>query len=470
MADELISREPATGAELWRGAVGNVDAEVGAARAAWAGWAAQPLAVRSETLRRFANAVRQRADAIADTIAREVGKPIWEARTEVEATIARVDIAIRAYGERTAQRRVDAPLGARVAVRHKPHGVVAVISPYPSPLLLPAGRIIPALLAGNAVVLKPSEHAPATAAALIECLHLAGVPGGCARLLIGGATEGKALAEHAGVDAVLFTGSTRVGLTLGRALAATPQKLFAADLGGNNPIVVWDTPDLHTAATLVVQSAFTNAGQHCAAARRLIVDEAMAEPLIALVNTLIGRLIVGAPHDTPAPFMGPVIDEEAADGLTESFLALLMRGGRPIRHLERIGEGGSLLVPALIDVTAMAERPDIELFGPILQVVRVASFDAAIAEANATRYGLSAALISQTPALYDRFWATSRAGVVNWNRPTIGAAASTPIGGTGWSGNNRPGGYYDADHCAYPVTSSEAESARAAIGIGLRDS
>ncbi len=146
-----------------------------------------------------------------------------------------------------------------------------------------------------------------------------------------------------------------------------------------------------------------------------------------------------------------------------------MRGGRPIRHPERLEGPGAFLVPALIDVTAMADRPDIELFGPILQIVRVASFDEAIAEANATRYGLSASLVSQTPALYDRFWATVRAGIVNWNRPTTGAAASTPIGGLGWSGNHRPGGYYDADHCAYPVTSSEAESARAAIGIGLRD-
>lgn len=469
MADELISHEPATGAELWRGPRGDVDAEVATAREGWASWAAQPLAVRSETLRRFANVVRQRAEALADLIGREVGKPLWDARAEVEATIARVDVAIRAYGERTAQRRVDAPLGARIAVRHKPHGVVAVITPYPSPLSLPAARIIPALLAGNAVVLKPSEKAPATARALIDALRAAGVPQACARIVIGGSAEGKALAEHPGIDGVLFAGSSRTGLTLARPLAATPHKLFAADMGGNNPIVVWDSPDLHSAAVLVVQSAFAGAGQHCAAARRLIVDERVADALLGEINKLIGRLIVGAPHDSPAPFMGPVIDNESADGLTESFLALMMRGGRAIRHLERLGDGAPLLVPALIDVTGVAERPDIELFGPILQVVRVASFDEALAEANATRYGLSASLVSQTPALYDRFWATVRAGIVNWNRPTLGAAASTPIGGLGWSGNHRTGGYYDADHCAYPVTSSEADSARASIGVGLRD-
>jgi succinylglutamic semialdehyde dehydrogenase len=469
MADELISREPATGAELWRGSVGDVEAEVAAARGAWAGWAAQSLSNRAETLRRFANVVRQRAEVLADTVARETGKPLWEARGEVEAVIARVDTAIRAYAERTAQRRVDAPLGARLAVRHKPHGVVAVITPYPSPLLLPAARILPALLAGNAVVFKPSEKAPATATLLVECLHAAGLPPASLRLVIGGAAQGKALAAHPHVDAVLFTGSAAVGLPLARAMAARPEVLFATELGGNNPLVVWDTPDLHTAAVLVVQSAFAGAGQHCMAARRLIVEERLAEPLIAAIDLLIGRLIVGAPHDTPVPFMGPVRDEEAADALTEGFLALLMRGGRALRHLQRLDDRLPFLMPALIDMTGVADRPDTELFGPILQVTRVADFDAAIAEANATRFGLAASLVSQTPALYDRFWAGTRAGLVNWNRPTIGAAPSAPTGGTGWSGNHRPGGWYEADNCAYPVTSAEAEAARASIGIGLRD-
>ena len=469
MSDELISREPATGVELWRGRAGDVEAEVAVARAGWGGWAAKPLGVRAETLRRFANVVRQRADQLADTVAREVGKPLWEARAEVEAVIVRVDVAIRGYAERTAQRRVEAPLGARLAVRHKPHGVVAVISPYPSPLLLPANRILPALLAGNAVVFKPSENAPASGVLLAECLHAAGVPPECLRLLIGGAAEGRALADHPGIDALLFTGSSRVGLSLARAMAGRPETLLALELGGNNPIVVWDTPDVHSAAVLVVQSAFAGAGQHCMAARRLIVEQRLAAPLVAAIDVLIGRLIVGAPHDSPAPFMGPVRDNEAADVLTEQFLSLLMRGGRALRHLQRLDDRLPFLMPALIDVTAVADRGDAEIFGPVLQLIRADDFDAAIAEANATRFGLAASLISQTPALYDRFWAGARAGVVNWNRPTIGAAASAPVGGIGWSGNHRPGSWYEADNCAYPVTSNEAEAARASIGIGLRD-
>ena len=469
MADEMLSHEPATGALLWRHPVSDPDHEVGLARAAWAPWAALPLTVRVETLRRFANVVRQRGEPFADLIARETGKPLWEARSEVASVVAKVDISVTAYAERTAQRRIDAPMGSRIALRHKPHGVLAVLGPYNFPAHLPNGHIVPALLAGNAVVFKPSEKTPASGAFLVECYRAAGVPEGCIRLVIGGPAEGQALAAHPGIDGLLFTGSARTGIALNRAFATKPEKILALEMGGNNPIVVWDTPDLHTAAVLVVQSAFTSAGQRCTAARRLIVEDQMAEPLVAMINTIIDRLIVGAPHDDPAPFMGPVIDNEAADQLTESFLALMMRGGRALRHLERPVPDKPFLVPAMIDVTDMADRPDIELFGPILQVIRVEDFDAAIAEANDTRYGLSASLVSQTPALYDRFWSNARAGIVNWNKPTNGAASNAPFGGIGWSGNHRPSAYYAADYCAYPVVSSESDAARASIGIGLRD-
>lgn len=466
---EIVSIEPATGAVLWRRNIGDVDAEVALARASWAAWAARPLTYRIETLRRFANVVRARTDAFTDLIARETGKPLWEARTEVESVIAKVDISVSAYAERTAQRRLDSPMGARMALRHKPHGVLAVLGPYNFPAHLPNGHIVPALLAGNAVVFKPSEKTPAVGAFLVECFHASGVPEGCIRLLIGGPAEGKALAEHADIDGLLFTGSARTGIAINRAFANRPEKILALEMGGNNPIIVWETPDLHTAAVLIVQSAFTSAGQRCTAARRLIIDDRIYDPLMDTLNKLIGRIIVGEPYASPAPFMGPVIDNESADLLTESFLELMMRGGRPIRHLERPIEGRPFLMPALIDVTEMRDRPDIELFGPILQVIRARTFEDAISEANNTRYGLSASLVSQNPALYDQFWANARAGIVNWNKPTNGASSSAPFGGIGWSGNHRPSAYYAADYCAYPVVSSEADQARASIGIGLRD-
>jgi len=466
---EIISTEPATGAVLWRQTSGDADKEVALARASWAAWAAHPLAYRIEALRRFANVVRQKADAFTDLLARETGKPLWEARTEVETVIAKVDISITAFSERTGQRRIDAPMNTRLALRHKPHGVLAVLGPYNFPVHLPNGHIVPALLAGNAVVFKPSEKTPASGAFLVDCFHAAGIPEGCVRLLIGGPDEGKALAAHPDIDGLLFTGSANTGIALNRQFATRPEKILALEMGGNNPIVVWDTPDLYSAAVLVVQSAFTTAGQRCTAARRLIVDEKLYEPLMAELNKLVGRLIIGEPHADPAPFMGPVIDNDSADMLTESFLALLTMGGRPIRHMERPIEGRPFLTPGIIDMTGANEKVDVELFGPILQVYRVNSFEEAIVEANDTRYGLSASLVSQNPKLYDQFWANIRAGIVNWNRPTNGASSAAPFGGVGWSGNHRPSAYYAADYCAYPVVSSESESSRASMGVGLRD-
>jgi len=465
----LTSTEPATGAELWTGEIGNADAEVAKARAAWAAWAAKPLAVRTETLRRFANIARQQKEKFADVIARETGKPLWEAGTEVDAVINKVEISLSAYSERTSQRRVEGDMGTRIALRHKPHGVLAVLGPYNFPAHLPNGHIVPALLAGNAIVFKPSEKTPATGEFLVGLYHTAGVPEDVIRCLIGGPETGKALSSHSGIDGLLFTGSAGVGLALHRQFADTPQKILALEMGGNNPLIVWDTPELHTAAIVAVQSAFLSAGQRCTAARRLIVKDGEHEELLANLCKVADRLIVDAPHAAPAPFMGPVIDNATADRLQEGFLDLIMKGGRPIKHLDRRDETKPFLSPAIIDVTGVKKRPDVELFGPILQVVRVPDFDAALVEANATRYGLSASLVGGSPALYEKFWANIRAGVVNWNKPTNGAPSSAPFGGLGLSGNHRPSAYYAADYCAYPVVSSEVEQARATISVGLAE-
>ena len=468
MTEKLVSTEPATGAEIWTGAIGDAAAEVAAARAAWPEWAAHSVAFRMEAMNRYANVVRAREQDFADLIARETGKPYWEAKTEVGAVINKVEISINAYSERTPMRRLEAAMGNKVAVRHKPHGVLAVLGPYNFPAHLPNGHIVPALIAGNAVVFKPSEKTPATGAMLVDCLVEAGIPEGVIRLLIGGPDEGRALAKQDGVDGLLFTGSARAGMALHRQFAETPHKILALELGGNNPIVVWDAKDIETAATLIVQSAYLSAGQRCTAARRLIVEDGQHEPLVAEITKLIDRIIVDHPHADPQPFMGPVIDDMAAEILQDQWVGLMMKGGKPIRRLERPYEDRPYLTPALIDVTDARDRPDAELFGPVLQLIRVKDFDAAIDEANNTRFGLAASLISKDPALYDRFWANVRAGVINWNKPTNGAPSNAPFGGVGMSGNHRPSAFYAADYCAYPVTSVEADVTRGVISEGLR--
>jgi len=465
----LVSEDPTTGAEVWSGEIGDAAAEVAAARAAFPAWAAHSNSYRIEALRRFANVVRSQEAEFAELIARETGKPLWETRTEVTAVVNKVDISVEAYAERTPQRKMEAALGNRIAVRHKPHGVLGVLGPYNFPAHLPNGHIVPALIAGNAVVFKPSEKTPATGEFLVKCFHEAKIPQGVVRLLVGGPDQGRALAGEPGIDGLLFTGSARAGMALHRQFAETPQKILALELGGNNPLVVWRAKDLQSAAAIVVQSAYLSAGQRCTAARRLIVEDGEEEALLDAVKSLIGRIIVDQPFADPAPFMGPLIDNAAADHVQEQWLNLMMKGGKPICRLDRPAKDLPFLTPALIDVTDIRDRPDEEIFGPVLQVIRVKDFDAAIAESNNTRFGLAASLVGGSPEMYDKFWAGVRAGVINWNKPTNGAPSNAPFGGVGMSGNHRPSAFYAADYCAYPVTSSEADRVRAAISEGLTD-
>ena len=470
MADTtLISYEPATGKELWRGNHSDVAAAVSRARKAWPSWAALPLGNRIETARRFSNEVLKRADDFAHLIARETGKPLWEARTEVEAVMNKVEISVNAYAERTGKKKFDSALQGTAAVRHKPHGVMAVLGPYNFPVHLPNGHIIPAMIAGNTVLFKPSEKTPATGEMLVECFEAAGVPKNVVQLVIGGPQEGKALVAHPGVDGVLFTGSSQAGIAINRKLASNPGKIVALEMGGNNPIVVLDTPKLEDAAALIIQSAFTTAGQRCTAARRLIVKESVYDDLMLELIPMTRKLIVGDPLAEPQPFMGPVIDIDTAEHLSDSFVTFLTAGGKALTPLRQISPDKPFLTPGIIDTTDIPERPDIELFGPILQVIRVPDLDAGIAEANNTRFGLSASLIGGSPDDYGRFWANVRAGIINWNRPTNGASSSAPFGGIGLSGNNRPAAYYAADYCAYPVASNEMEQPRANIGVGLKE-
>lgn len=466
---KLISIEPATGAVLWTGDADDADAAVASARKAWPTWAALPLTKRIEAVRRYANRIRTQSEQLAELIARETGKPIWESRTEVESVIKKIDISMTAYADRTAQRQLPSQPNMRAALRHKPHGVLAVLGPYNFPAHLPNGHIVPALIAGNVVVFKPSEKTPAVGQFLADAFSKSGLPEGVVNIVQGGPETGKQLTANDDIDGVLFTGSAQTGIALNRQFASRPDKILALEMGGNNPIIVWDTDDIHSAAVLVIQSAFLSAGQRCSAASRMIVKDELYDRVVTEVKRIADRLIIDEPFSKPAPFMGPVIDNDVADGLTESFLALMSHGGRPIKHMARPLNERPFLTPGIIDVTDMEERPDIELFGPILQIIRVPDFETAIAEANNTRYGLSAALIGGTAEQYGQYWSNSRAGIVNWNKMTVGASSDAPFGGIGLSGNHRASAYYAADYCAYPVVSMEAEQTRASIGVGLKD-
>jgi succinylglutamic semialdehyde dehydrogenase len=455
----LRSFDPASGALVWEGEVADaaaVDAALERAHAAFPAWAALPVAARVEAVLRYKAVLEARKDAIAEVISRETGKPLWETRTELASMIGKVGLSITAQAERAGEKRQDMPFGAAV-LRHRPHGVMAVLGPFNFPGHLPNGHIVPALLAGNTVVFKPSEMTPATGQAMADAWAEAGLPDGVFQIVHGARATGEALvAGH--IDGLLFTGSAGAGAHFRRIFADRPDVILALELGGNNPLVAWDG-DVDEAASVVVQSSFITTGQRCSCARRLIVpDNDFGTALVDAVAALADRVTIGEWHETPEPWFGPLISAEAAEAAKARFANLVGRGATVIRAFEGVeGRSGAFVTPGILDVTGI-DVPDEEIFAPIVQVTRVPDFDAAIAAANATRFGLSAGLVSADDALWDRFVLESRAGVVNRNRPTTGAAGSMPFGGLGESGNHRPSAYYAADYCAYPVASFEAAS------------
>ena len=451
--------DPATGETVWQGAAATaaeVDAAMRAARRAFPAWADRPRAERRAIAQTYKAVLERRREALANAIVRDSGKPAWEAATEVAAMIGKIDISITAEDERCPERATDTA-AHRAVLRHRPHGVCAVFGPYNFPGHLANGHIVPALLAGNTVVFKPSELTPLSADLMVACWIEAGLPGGVLNLVHGGRETGEALVEHPHLDGLFFTGSARTGKHLARQLAGRPGVILALEMGGNNPLVAWNPADLDGAARVIVQSAFQSAGQRCTCARRLIVPDTDAgRALMSHVAALTDRLDIG-PDADPA-FMGPLITNTAAGAVLQAEDQLRRKGAVSVRRASRLVEGRPWISPAILDVTDATDRPDEEVFGPLLQVVRVADFDAALEEANATRYGLAAGLVSDDPALWATFRRHARAGIVNWNRPLNGASSALPFGGIGDSGNHRPSASYAADYCAYPVASLEAES------------
>lgn len=457
---DFRSVNPATGISVWEGnsaSAQDVDAAVTAAREALKSWSILSFEQRLSAVEAFRAALEANKEDMATLIAQETGKTLWDARGEVTAMLGKVAISAKAHRERTGESSQDLPDGGKAVLRHKPHGVVAVFGPYNFPGHLPNGHIVPALLAGNTVIFKPSELTPAVAGLTVRLWEEARLPAGVLNLVQGEKETGIALANHAGLDGLFFTGSSATGLLLHKQFAGRPEKILALEMGGNNPLIVWDTADVKAAAYTTIQSAFISSGQRCTCARRLIVPEGKAgDAFLDTLAAMTRTITVGAYDDTPEPFMGPMVSLPESEKLVNAEQELIAKGAKALVPLQRLKDDLPFLSPGILDVTAVREREDREFFGPLLQVIRVKDFDAAIAEANNTAYGLAAGLLSDDRSLFEHFARDIRAGIVNWNRQTTGASSAAPFGGIGCSGNHRPSAYYAADYCAYPMATMES--------------
>ncbi|MBI5569018.1 MAG: succinylglutamate-semialdehyde dehydrogenase [Desulfomonile tiedjei] len=454
------STDPATGQVTWDGKTASeseANAAVEAAADAFEPWADLAVSDRLAFLEAFREQLTAHKQSVADAISRETGKPRWEALTEVQSMIGKIGISKEAYNDRCRVVTQDIA-GVTGATRYKPHGVVAVFGPFNLPGHLPNGHIVPALLAGNTVVFKPSRQAPLVAVRMMELWEAVGLPSGVVNMVQGGRETGTALIQHPRIAGLFFTGSVETGRAIHRAWAGRPDKILALEMGGNNPLVVHEVGDVETAVYLTIVSAFITAGQRCTCARRLIVPDGPAgDTFLARLIEMTRTIRVGPCTDVPEPFMGPVISAEAAEKLLDAQGKLVAAGGRILVEMKRVRSIDTLLSPGIVDVTRVRDREDEELFGPFLQVIRVRDFPEAIREANRTAYGLAAGLLSDNKAMYDEFYRRVRAGVINWNQQTTGASGKMPFGGVGASGNHRPSGYFAADYCSYPIASIESD-------------
>lgn len=455
--ERLQSSDPSTGEVIWAGTTAthhDVARAFKSAREAFPSWSRLPFEDRAAILRRYVEELDKLSDLLPQTISREVGKVLWETQAELGAMKGKVELSISSYQKRTGHEISDTAFGQSELV-HRPHGVMAVMGPFNFPGHLPNGHIVPALLAGNTVVFKPSELAPATGELLVRTLEKAGLPPGVLNLVQGGRETGAALLDG-DLNGVLFTGSAGTGTFIHKKFGGRPDVMLALEMGGNNPLIAWDFGSVDAAADIAAQSAYLTSGQRCTCARRLIVPEGAEGD--ALIDAVIARaegLRIGR-WDEDNVFMGSVVNAQSAVGAIKFQDALEHLGGKSLKRLEKLDISPAFVSAGVIDMTESKGLHDEELFGPFIQVWRARSFEQAVELANETKYGLSAGLISENEQLWDEAHLSLRAGILNLNRPTAGASSALPFGGPGFSGNHRPSAFYAADYCAWPQASQIA--------------
>tara|TARA_B110000008_G_scaffold44750_1_gene42622 strand:+ start:4176 stop:5591 length:1416 start_codon:yes stop_codon:yes gene_type:complete len=414
-------------------------------------WNKRGLNSRLKIIKRFYSLLEINKDKIKDLIRLETGKESLDSLSEVNASIAKYHNSLNAFHLRTG--KSSSPLGNNIQItNHKPHGVLNVIGPFNFPFHLPNGHITPALIAGNVVIFKPSEHTPLVSELMIKLWDDAGIPNGVINLLHGSKDVVRKLAKHSKTNGILFTGGHVAGMSLSKLMASYPHKILALELGGNNPLVVWNTRKLKKASDLIFESAFISSGQRCTCARRLILqDSKSSKKIIQLIKNK--SKLLSYKESSREYFYGPLISKAAVKGFIDFQDLLIKAGGKVILKGKHVKSKGNYVTPSIIDMTGVTKVIDKEMFGPMIQIKFVASFSEAIYQANNTSFGLSAGLISDKQSFFDNFVNEVSAGIINFNTTTTGASGSAPFGGSGMSGNLRPAGFYAADYCAWPVAS-----------------
>ncbi len=465
----FTSTDPSCADIIWQGAEADsaeVDEAFTAAKKAFASWSQTDFATREKIVKKFKQIAIENKNKLAELIARETGKVLWDANGEAGAVAGKVDISLKSYIDRTGSSSTKTAFGSAVLV-HKPHGVMAVLGPYNFPAHLPNGQIIPALIAGNTIVFKPSEQCPAVGEFLVSLYEQAGFPKGVINMVQGGRDTGAAVLDNDKLNGVLFTGSATTGVFIHKKFAGRPEIILALEMGGNNPLLLWDVESAEAAASIIINSAFITTGQRCTCARRILLPAGkQGDEILGAVIAMTKSIRIGAWNDTDTAFMGPLINAQMADFVNQKAAELEKLGAKTLLVGGKMARGEAFIRPHIMDTSGL-DVTDEEIFGPVMQIHRIKSFEDGIELANNTRFGLAAGLVSDNKNNWDIFARKIKAGVVNFNRPTTGAAGFLPFGGPGLSGNHNPGAYYAADFCAWPMASQISETVEMQAVQGL---
>ncbi len=430
-----------------------------AADKAFRSWSLAPASERFSALRRLKEVYIAEADSMATVIARETGKPLWEANTEVKAMINKIDITLDHSMKLVEDTKVPNALpNVDGYIRYRARGVMAVLGPFNFPGHLPNGHIVPALATGNTVVFKPSELTPAIGQMMAQMFEKAQFPKGVFNLVQGIGETGKRLCADENVDGVLFTGSYETGLKIKQSTIEHYWKVLALEMGGKNATIVWDDADLNKALYETIQGAYLSAGQRCSGTSRIILHRSIAEKFTERFYETAKKLTIGYWKDNP--FMGPLINSEAVEKYLR-FQEIAQREG--CERLMRgkaldTGRSGYYVTPSICLVKDFKEDSvyqKSEIFGPNVAIYTVDDFGQALKINDSTGFGLSLAVFTKDRTRYDRAVQEARCGLVNWNRTTNGASSRLPFGGFGKSGNDRPTAHFAVQYCTVPISTLE---------------
>jgi len=448
-----VSHDPARGhALVWSGtgaSSAQVDAAVMSARGAFEGWADRTPEERAQYFDGLQDLLDKHADRLADAMISEMGKPLREARAEAGSLAAKVRVSAIAREALPDFALPNAPGESR----WRPLGPMGVIGPYNYPVHLLHTHVAPALLAGNTVVVKPSEVTPLTGQIYGEIMAELGLPDGVFNLVQGGGEVGAALAGHPGCAGLAFTGSWATGRRILEANLDHPHKLVALEMGGRNVAVVLDDADLHQAVHELVVGCCLTTGQRCTATSRVVVQAGIAPRLMAALVRALGQVRPGDPREDDT-LMGPLASEAAQTRYIEALDRLATTSAVPLLA-PSTPPGGAWVTPSLHQCTS----PDAgwrayiehEFFGPDLALEVVADAEEALERVRWSPYGLSMSVFTANEAIFEWFVARAPAGIFNWNRSTNNASGLLPFGGVGRSGNFRPAGSTGALYCAHSI-------------------